>query len=296
MSTIVCSTGALLGRPNGRDFRLLTSLVPQLDCDGFEFMMYSTWYDTVGELLAVLRSLGCAFPVMHCEKRIGEAISMGQRDELCEAYRLFEINCEIAGELGAQKLVFHLWDGLTSDCHFDNNLAAYPRLTETAAGYGLELLVENVVCNERDPLSRWIELCQRYPDVRFAFDTKMAAFHGQLERLYDTDMGWLWTNGHIRHYHVNDYGGGYKDWAKLRTLPIGKGHIDFERFFAFVKQTGYADTFTVEATAFDQTGAVDTAMLNEQFAYIRKAVAHLRIDNAFKKDYTIDSILILNEG
>lgn len=37
---ILCSTGALIGKPNGRDYRLLESLSEKLNCDGFEFMMY----------------------------------------------------------------------------------------------------------------------------------------------------------------------------------------------------------------------------------------------------------------
>ena len=45
--------------------------------------------------------------------------------------------------------------------------------------------------------------------------------------------------GHIRHYHVNDYAGGHKDWANLKTLPMGKGKIDFDSFFEHVKKTGY---------------------------------------------------------
>ena len=41
---ILCSTGALVGRPNGRDFRLFQRYVPMLDCDGIEFILYDSWY------------------------------------------------------------------------------------------------------------------------------------------------------------------------------------------------------------------------------------------------------------
>lgn len=269
MSQLLCSTGALIGWPNGRDFRLLVPLAEQLHCDGFEFMMYATWYEQVDELLAFLRQAELYTPVMHCEKRIGESISKGEEAGLHEAFDLFEINCRIAKEIGAKKLVVHLWDGLTSDGYFQNNIAAYPHLAATAERYGIEMLVENIVCNAADPLTRWTELRQHYPDIRFVFDTKMAAFHEQLDRLYDADCAWLWQEGHIRHYHVNDYGGGYKDWQNLRTLPIGKGHVNFERFLDFVNRTGSADTVTVESTAFDAAGHVDTEMLNAQFAYLR---------------------------
>ena len=45
MHRILCSTGALIGRPNGRDFRLLYGAADRLRCDGFEFMMYESWYE-----------------------------------------------------------------------------------------------------------------------------------------------------------------------------------------------------------------------------------------------------------
>ena len=42
MREILCSTGAIIGRPNGRNYRLLEDLAKQLQCDGFELMMYDT--------------------------------------------------------------------------------------------------------------------------------------------------------------------------------------------------------------------------------------------------------------
>ena len=106
------------------------------------------------------------------------------------------------------------------------------KLAEMAEAHGLDLLVENVVCNRENPMKHWCELKEKYPEIHFIFDTKMAAFHEQLDLLYEKEYEWLWKEGHIRHYHVNDYAGGYMDWKNLRTLPIGAGHVDFERFFA----------------------------------------------------------------
>ena len=69
------------------------------------------------------------------------------------------------------------------------------------------------------------------------------------------------------------YGGGYMEWAKLKTLPIGDGHVDFKKFFDFLAEKEYNGDFTVEATAFDrETGEVDTDMLNRCFAAIREGV------------------------
>ena len=270
MSQILCSTGALIGRPNGRDYKLLEKLAGELSCDGFEFMMYSNWYEEKEELVKSLQAMKLNIPVMHCQKSVGEAISMGGRENFEDAYSRFAINCEIAEQIGAKKMVMHLWDGMTSDSNFTNNIEAYPKLQEMAQEHGLDLLVENVVCNVENPMKHWCELAEIYPEIHFIFDTKMAAFHEQLDLFYEEEYAWLWKEGHIRHYHVNDYAGGYMDWRNLKTLPIGKGHIDFDKFFAYIKEIGYEDTFTVESTAFGADGSVDVEMLNAQFAYMRK--------------------------
>ncbi len=272
MCELLCSTGALIGIPNGRDYRLLEPLSRQLHCDGFEFMMYSSWYDETDEMIRTLQRMHLSIPVMHCEKHIGESISKRGSSDLPEAYRHFEINCQIAQALQTEKLVIHLWDGMTSDQHFSNNLSAYPVLACIAKQYHLDLLVENVVCSCENPMKHWCTLAKIYPDVHFVFDTKMTAFHEQLDLLYQDEYAWLWKNQHIRHFHINDYAGGYKDWKNLRTLPIGQGHIDFLRFFEYIQHIGYHGTFTVESTAFSKEGTIDTDMLNQQFTYLRKAL------------------------
>lgn len=273
MSQILCSTGALIGMPNGRNHKLLEAFAQQLACDGFEFMMYSTWYDRVEELVADLLALQLNIPVVHCDKRISEGITRGEAGDLEEAIRLFDINCNIAHRLGAKKMVFHLWNGFISDSNIQNNICAYKDLAQIARAHQVDLLVENVVCNHENPLKHWCSLAQVYPHIHFIFDTKMAAFHRQLEQLYSEEYAWLWREGRIAHYHVNDYAGGYLDWNNLRTLPIGRGHIDFDQFFEFIRRTGYDNAFTVEATAFNGEGIVDIQMLNECFEKIRQYLA-----------------------
>ncbi|MCQ2457913.1 MAG: sugar phosphate isomerase/epimerase [Clostridia bacterium] len=270
MKQILCSTGAFLGRPNGRDYRLLEVYVPQLACDGIEFIMYDSWYGEIDELTGYLKKLKLNIPVLHCEKKLTEGITRGGREETAEAYRLFEINCRLAGEIGARKTVIHLWNGPISDTAIDNNVRAFGDLREIAGRYGTDLLVENVVCHLQDPMTHWCRLKEVYPDIHFIFDTKMADFHRQLDLLYAPEYRWLTEEGHIRHYHVNDYGGGYKDWNNLKVLAPGEGHIDFERFTAFVKSTGYRDTFTFEATALDQHGTVGIERLNRQFEWAKR--------------------------
>lgn len=267
MSRILCSTGALL--QYGGDYKKLGMISKQLLCDGYEFMMDSPYYSEADALKKYLRKIKLYIPVFHCEKSIGENISKGGEEKLNDAYNKFEINCDIAKSVGAEKMVVHLWDGRTSDSNFKNNLTAYFDLRRIAEKYGLDLLIENVVCNVENPMKHMCQLREKYPDVHFVFDTKMAAFHDQLNLLYEEEYEWLWREGHICHYHVNDYAGGYMDWENLRSLPIGKGKINFARFFEFVNKTGYDGFFTVEATAHNEDGIVNVEILNEQFKYIK---------------------------
>ncbi len=270
MQRILCSTGALLGRPNGRDFTLLETLNPQLCCDGFELMVYQDWYNRLEELLTFLEKAKLNIPSVHCEKDIGKKLGLGGDELTAQAFSDFIVNCQIANAAGAEKLVLHLWSGLVSDQHIENNLSAYAALAEAARQHGLLLTIENVVCNQQDPMTHLRTLSERYPEVRFTFDTKNAAFHGQLDALYAPENQWL--RQRIAHWHVNDYGGGCMEWDRFLgpVSPVGTGRIDFEPFFALLRQTDAAAHLTVEATAFDQSGVIDVNMLNGQFALLRE--------------------------
>ena len=59
------------------------------------------------------------------------------------------------------------------------------------------------------------------------------------------------------------------DWGNMKILPIGSGHVDFDTFFARMAEYGYNGDYTVETTALDRDGNVDTAMLNSCFENIR---------------------------
>jgi len=229
-------------------------------------MMYSTWYDRVDELEGFLRELNASIPVVHVEKGVGERISRNEPGDTEEAVHLFEINCALAQKLGAKTLVLHLWNGVHSDGNIAHNIAAYAPLNAIAQEHGILLTVENVVCSHGDPLSHMKELARVYPGIRFTFDTKMAQFHAQTDKMTAPENAWLWE--HIAHMHVNDYKGGYMDWKSLRTLHIGEGDVDFESLFAFVRRV-YKGDFTIEGTSFDQTGAIDFEKLNRTVRLLR---------------------------
>ncbi len=270
MHKIYCSTGALLGRPNGRDFTLLQKCAVALECDGFEFMMYGSWHEKIDYLKDFVLSLSAEFPVFHIEKDVGNLISRNQEGDVEKAFEIFETNCSLAKDFGSKKLVLHLWGGLDSDKNISHNIRCFKYLKDISDAYGMLLTVENVVCNRQDPMTHLIALAREYPDIRFTFDTKMAAFHNQLHTLYQREN--LWIFPYISHIHVNDYGGGYMDWGNLSTLHLGDGKIDFDRFFAFLNKNGYDGEFTVEATSFDNNGNIDFESLNRTFAMIRKKI------------------------
>ena len=276
MNKILCSTGSLMGKANNRNYWLLEEYAQKLMCDGFEFMMYSYWYDSVDKLVAGLQQMPINIPVMHCEKRICEAISRNEDGDLAQALQLFTVNCEVAAAINASKIVLHLWNGIISDKYIQNNIHAFGALKEIADKNKLDLMIENVVCGNEDPMKHWSTLAKQYPQISFVFDTKMAAFHNQMDLIYSSEYEWLWNNGNIMHLHINDYAGGHKEWERLQTLPIGQGNINFHRFFKFLGQRNYKGFYTVEAPALNSDGKIDFDMLNSCFKNIREnGIAHI---------------------
>ena len=267
MGRILCSTGAIIAKANNRDYTLLAGIMEGLRCDGLEFMMYQSWHD--GHETGLIEALApWDVPVFHMTKQIGQWISEGN---LPDALAMFRADCALAKAVGAGMLVLHLWSGQASDQHIDRNIAAYPAVRAIAEEYGLTLTVENVLCNTVDPMTHMKALAERYPDILFTFDTKMAAFHTQLDALYAPENAWLLPR--IAHFHVNDYAGGHIDWANMSAKALGKGHIDFGRFFAFVRGMGYAGDFTCEATALNADGSVRFDEMNASLDRIRKETA-----------------------
>lgn len=231
-------------------------------------MMYSTWYDQIPELEAFMKEFPAPIPVVHVEKGVGERISRNEPGDTEEAVRLFAVNCELARKLGAETLVLHLWNGVHSDKDIGHNISLYPALNEIAERNGLLLTIENVVCNQEDPMTHLKRLANLHPEIAFTFDTKMAQFHDQLPLLYEKENEQILRR--VRHMHINDYSGGYKDWTRLKTLHIGDGQVDFERLFAFLGKIDYRGDFTVEATSLGSDGVIDFDALNRDFARIRE--------------------------
>ena len=78
LNEIYLSTGAILGRRNGFDFRVLTEHYNAFHCDGFEFMMFRDSYDSyarIPEWLRACRSRGIRIAAFHADKHIGDLLS-----------------------------------------------------------------------------------------------------------------------------------------------------------------------------------------------------------------------------
>ena len=269
---VLSSTGAFVGRPNGRNHKLLYEVVPRLHADGYEFMMYDTWYSRIGEVVQDLQPLGMLIPVFHVEKSVGHLLGLGEEDATREALERFRKNLWAAGELGAGKLVLHLWNGPSLDEHIERNLDVFPKLWEMAKKAGLLLTVENVVtygAHPDHPLDYMREIVERVPEAAFTYDLKMAAFHGQNARVWDGEWRFLWEKGRVAHLHVSDYGGGLLDFKNLRTRHLGEGNIDFASFFRNYNRTERCDTVTLECLSFREDGGLEIDAMNQSIEKMR---------------------------
>ncbi|MBQ6950557.1 MAG: sugar phosphate isomerase/epimerase [Clostridia bacterium] len=275
MHKLLCSTGTLLGRPNGRNFYLLPEFEKKLCCDGLELMFYDSWYDQADALLHVLQSVSLPIAAFHAEKNICKGLVSDCAEEKELAFSQFRFNCRFAKSIGAEKMVFHLWDGYMNDEKINTAVALLPRLKQCADEQNVLLTVENIVCAENDPFTYLQRIHELHPDIAFTYDTKMAAFHFQDDCLYSPEAAPLLPA--IRHFHINDYQGGYKEWQRFKTLHPGDGQVDFIKLFSFIKQTDYKGDFTCEATSFDASGQVDFDKLNHTLHTIRK---YIREENA----------------
>ncbi len=219
---ILCSTGAIVGRDNRWNHRLVTAYGKEIDADGFELMMVKPYYDDLGTVLDDYNKSGLSFPVIHAEKDIGIFLGGEEEDER-EGLRLFRLNCHAGKAVGAEKLVLHLWSGQRSDRYIERNLAVTEKLFAIAEEYGIALLCENVPCVMQDPLTHLAALRALHPHAAFVYDLRFGAFHGQNEAILAS--GAL-SDGRVAHMHVSDYVGPPHDFSSLRPIPhLGKGII-----------------------------------------------------------------------
>lgn len=263
---ILCSTGTMVGRANAFDYRIIIQNRDAVSADGFELMMLSAWYDKLPEVAAALSRAQVSTPVIHFEKDIGALLSLGSEEDRREGLRLFTANADMAKTVGAQKAVFHLWDGRFSPEQIAGAIDLLHILYEICEARGVRLLVENVPCRKPTPLDGIREIAGRFPDAQFTFDTRHASYAGQCTAFFESE---LWQT-RIGHFHVSDYDGQTVPGMWGVTRPIlhpGEGIIDFETLFASMPPYR-GQTVTLESPVMRDDGSLDISKLNQTLDYL----------------------------
>ena len=281
---IYCSTGTTVSRRNGYNFHLVTQLFPQLQqqgiIDGAEFMMIPAYYPQMKAVADEWLGEGLTFPVIHCEKEVGTLLSDAAAAKaagesaaadvlLRQALDDFKKNCEMGAMAGSGRMVFHLWGGLNSDGHVEFNISVLPQLMEIIRPYGIQLLIENVPCTTKDPLSNWKSMSMHLDRCGLIFDTRFGFFHRQIENIWQAED----IYPRIEHIHIGDIRGAEKDFSTLRPIyHPGEGMVDFQSVVRRLNEVGYAGTVTLESPVATDGGA-DGDKLKASLLYTRNLFA-----------------------
>ena len=271
MNKILCSTGTIVGRACGYKYSLIKEHIPSLLknglIDGMEFMMIPFYYDKLDKISNLLISCDVPTPIIHCEKDIGVMLSDGDDFITNDAFKLLIKNCEIGKEIGAEKMVFHLWGGSKSDSNIEYNISKLPKINEIVSSYGLKLLIENIPCTNNSGLQNWRRLYKFLPQIGFIFDTRFGAFHDEIDEILDEP---IWND--ISHIHISDYSSFPRDFSKIRPiLHPGEGVIDFDKIFNGLKKNNYTGSITLESPVMIPDGA-DIEKLKASLIYIKNKI------------------------
>lgn len=263
-----CSTGAFIGMINNRDHRLIKDCGPLIECDGIEFMMCDTWYDTIDSIITDVCSYGISFPVFHADKKTGDMISSLEPARFGDCIDLWKRNIEVAARIGSEKAVCHIWGRPDSDLEPMRIYERVQQLRRVSSEYGIDLLCENNACIHGSPLEHLYDYVNLDPTISLIIDTRAAQFHKELETIGRCDP--VWPN--IRHIHISDMRGDYKQWSALRPIyGPGEGDTDLARFFLSVISHGYDGSITLESPAMyaDHVGVDE---LNKYMRYIKNGI------------------------
>ena len=258
------STGAFVGRVNGRNHALLTEHHSEFDCDGFEFMIFPEFYNNSEPVIESYRSANLNIPVMHFDKEIGGDIGSESKEDYAHGLRLLLNDLNTAMRLGTKKAVIHLWGRKDSDKYTDLIYSRAGEVRDICLDNGVVPVFENIFCCVSSPLIHLENLAERYPDICFTIDSRPAQFHGELEKTLKSHV-----MKNVSHIHINDYAGGYLEWDKINPIPQPlNGNVDWDNFFSSLKSIGFDGTVTLEAPAHLPIG-VDSETLNRSLRFIK---------------------------
>ena len=286
MNPVYLSTGAFVGKLNGRNWHFPVQFADKLECDGFEFMIFPDFVDTLSEIIAEYRAAELKIPVVHARKMLGDFVSNPSEEAFTTAKEMVARDCDAAAQLfpdGRPKVVAHCWGIPDSDTYFEQICERIGVLREIAASCGVDFLPENSFCVHGSPLAHFQTLASLYPDLHFIMDTRCAQFHAELTPPREgfsvegapSDALPTFTASEVfaqrvRHIHINDYAGFYKDWSSMYPIlqpPTGK--IDWEQFFSVLRALPYSHSITLEAPSM-KPDTVDYPTLNRSIRFIRE--------------------------
>jgi len=267
---LLCSMGVMVGRINNFDEDILFNASKDLECDGFEFMIYSKMYEDLAKytdrVKEKIKRTGVYFPVTHFDKELATFLSCAESGYRDKALKVFTDNCRFASEIGSFKTVLHLWGNMESDKYIDNNISLVSELYDISESYGLLLMIENTPCSVSDPLTHFFELIDREERACFVFDTRLSAFHGMHDRFLSSG---LFESGRIAHVHVSDFQGPVGEFSSLRQIPHpGQGIAELDSLLPSIAKV-YRGTITLESPSMREKGT-DTEMINADLRFVRE--------------------------
>ncbi|HET9921581.1 MAG TPA: sugar phosphate isomerase/epimerase family protein [Ktedonobacteraceae bacterium] len=268
---LLCSTGAFSRYPDRTDYRAVLDYGPELTVDGFELMFYPAWAAQVNHIASALQQSGLRFPAIHAEKSIGVGLGSTQPEELEQALRMMEANCQLGSALGSQLLVLHLWGWPDLDDHIERNLHNLGRCLDLTARYGLELAIETIPGRRFDALSNVQRAVEQDVRAKVALDTEFLARDHQLEEALDE--AWLWRQGDVKHIHIKDYDETlFSRENTRRYLHPGEGNIDFAHVFTALKAHSFSGNISLEASALSDDGRADIDRIQKSLSLLRSLI------------------------
>jgi sugar phosphate isomerase/epimerase len=240
-------TGSVTRKPDFTDHRRILRHPPPGE---LELSIYDGWDEQVIDDL-----YGLPIVTAPAEKTIGATLSGDD-----PALEQFSLNCRIASGLGAETLVFHLWELPDGDRHLERNLAHLPRLLDIAEGHGMRLAVETIPCTIGTPVENVLRACERDSRCHATLDAEFLAFHGQLDR--SRELG-----KRIAHVHVKEFDPAVWGTRPRRYLLPGEGVLDLDGWLDGLQYDG---TLTLELSAVRDDGSIDTERLESAEAWLRR--------------------------
>lgn len=267
---ILCSTGTIVGKANGFDYRLILKYRNEICADGFELMMLKAYYGKLSQIAKDFDRAGIYTPMIHLEKDITALLGLGTEEDLCEGLRIFTENADMAKAVGAKGAVFHLWDGRFEKNQLEKGTALLETLYEICEKRGVELLVENIPCRH-SPYENILKIADKYPSAHFTFDTRHADFIGETDLFLKSP---IWKTK-IRHIHVSDHCGQTAPGMWGVTRPIlhpEEGNIDFHALFSSMPPYN-GETATLESPVMLPDGTHNLDKLNRSLSFMRKKMS-----------------------